>query len=87
MKFIVIDDRKIDMFTKEFDDLNEAIKECEYQWNHMTNSEKQNDCNSMFVIKSINPDEDAENHYDGDFVYVIKLNGNEIKKGDGLRNK
>lgn len=67
MMYIVMDQREAgDLFTEEFNTEQEAIAAAEYQWNHMTRREQKE--SSFCVIKSVNPDEEAENHYDGDVI-------------------
>lgn len=67
MKYIVMDYRDGDLFTEEFDSVEEAITSAEYGWNHLTAKEKQTR-ESYIVLESVNPDEEAENHLDGDVV-------------------
>ena len=68
MKYIVMDQiMNGDLFTEEFDTVEEAIVAAEYGWNHLTDKEKMHR-ESYFVLESINPDVDAENHLDGDIV-------------------
>lgn len=69
MKYIVSMEQKDgfgDMNVKEFDTREEAIDMAEYAWSHKTASEQKRD--KITVIESVNPDEDAENHFDGDIV-------------------
>lgn len=69
MKYIVID-RGIDMneWDEEFDNLVEAIEFARKGWNHM-NEYDQKHTAEFIVLKSANPDEDAEDHFDGDPVF------------------
>jgi len=70
MRYIVVDERidgTGDQFNIEFDDLEEAISEAKSQWNHLTIREKGQ--RKISVLESINPDEEAENHYDGNIVW------------------
>lgn len=67
MKYIVMDYRDGDLFTEEFSTAEEAIVAAEYGWNHLTDNEK-SEREEFFILKSINPDDDAENHLDGDIV-------------------
>lgn len=65
--YIIMDYKDGDLFTTEFEKLDEAIFEAECQWNYLT--EKERDArDEFFILKSINPDVDAENHLDGDIV-------------------
>lgn len=67
MKYIVLDQRAHEGFTKEFDSKEAAIAECRNQWNCLTAADKK-DVEFFGVIESVNPDEEAENHMDGDVV-------------------
>ena len=68
MKYIVMDQiMNGDLFAEEFNTAEEAITAAEYDWNHLTDKEKMHR-ESYFVLESINPDVDAENHLDGDIV-------------------
>ena len=67
MKYIVMDYKDGDLFTEEFSTAEEAIISAEYSWEHLTDKEKTHR-ESFFVLESINPDEEAENHLDGDIV-------------------
>lgn len=65
--YILIDDRGTDLYTEEYTSPEEALKDAEMQWDHLTDREKAN-CEAFYLIKSENPDEEAENHLDGDLV-------------------
>lgn len=67
MKYIVIDQTKTDWFTEEFDNKEDAIKAAENHFYYLTREEKRK-CEGFYVLESANPDEDAEDHYDGDVV-------------------
>lgn len=71
MKYILIDETKTDIFTKEFDTELGALAAAKYEWEHLTESEKK-DRVAFYVLKSVNPDEEAENHFDGDVVKDYK---------------
>ena len=66
-----------DEFDKEFDVLEDAIAEAKNQWDHLTYAEQKK--RTVFVMESVNPDSDADNHLDGDPVwtseqkYVVEL--------------
>ena len=66
-KYIIMDYSNGDLFTTEFDELNEAIIEADYQWDCLTDKEK-NNREEFFILRTVNPDEEAENHLDGDIV-------------------
>ena len=67
MKYIVMDNKGGELFTEEFDSEEEAIVAAEYDWEHLTDKEM-SEREEFFILKSINPDEEAENHLDGDVV-------------------
>lgn len=71
MKYIVIDSPRNgvgDEWTKEYNMLGEAVGAAKSQWDYLTGMEKKQ--RYVFVLESINPDEDAENHFDGDVVWT-----------------
>lgn len=71
MKYIVeYEARKgdSDCFTEEYESREEAVEAAERQWNHLTIMEQRK--NTVFVLESINPDEDAEDHFDGNPIWV-----------------
>lgn len=67
MKYIVMDYSDGDYFTEEFEDKEEAIREADGQWERLTRCEQKHRT-AFYVLESINPDEDAPDHYDGDIV-------------------
>ena len=70
MRYIVVDERidgTGDIFNDEFDDLDEAISEAEFQWERQTFREKKT--RRIYVLESVNPDVEAENHDDGNIVW------------------
>ena len=67
MKYIVMDYRDGDLFTEEFETENEAIETAEAEWNNLSEHDKKQR-EEFFVLESANPDEDAENHFDGDII-------------------
>lgn len=71
MKFVVYEEKNGDAFTREFATAEEAIKAAQYDWDALSNHDKKS-YDEFFVLETINPDEDAENHYDGNIVKDIK---------------
>ena len=67
MRYVVMDEDRMhdgwDMFNEEHDNLREAIRDAEYQWSHKTDREKKQ--RTISVLLSINPDEEAPDHFDG----------------------
>lgn len=71
MKYILIDTVNGDMFNEEFDSKDEALKAADSEWNHLSEYDK-NRRDEFYVLESVNPDEDAENHFDGDVIKTYK---------------
>lgn len=67
MKYILVEATKSDCFTEEFNNKKEAIKEADYKFNQLTKFDLKS-IREFYVLKSVNPDEEAENHFDGDIV-------------------
>lgn len=66
-KYIAISERGNDNWTKEFDELDKAIAYSKDCWNRLTDSEKKK-CKE-YVLESVNADEEAPDHFDGDVVW------------------
>ena len=71
MRYIVIDERKNDYFTEEFDSKDSAINSAKYDWNRRTEHDKK-DTERFYVLESANPDEDADDHFDGNPIFTLK---------------
>jgi len=71
MKYLVNDIKKTGLFVNEFDNKEEAIKYAKYDFDHMSKTD-QEASSEYYVLESVNSDEDAENHYDGDVIYRLK---------------
>jgi len=71
MKYIVMDERDGDLFTSEFNTAEDAIRKADLEWTHLTEKEKRNR-SAFYILASVNPDEDAMDHYDGDLVKDYK---------------
>ena len=67
MKYIIMDYVNGDCFTDEFEDKEEALREAEEQWEHLTRFDQKHRT-AFYVLESVNPDEEAPDHYDGDIV-------------------
>ena len=68
MKYVLIDWVKDgDMFTEEFETAEEAVESASYEWEHLSENDK-NRRSGFYVLESANPDEDAEDHFDGNEV-------------------
>lgn len=69
MEYVLIDEiRNGDIFTNEFDDKDEAIKYARDEWSRMSDHDKARR-GSYYVLESINPDEEAVDHLDGNPVW------------------
>lgn len=71
MKYIIIDRKNGDEFTEEFESKEEAISRADTEWDHLSDYDKKHR-EAFYVLESANPDEDAENHFDGDPVKTYK---------------
>ncbi len=60
MKYIVMNDDGNDIYNDEFDNREDAIKRAEYR------SRYEDD---IIVLESVNPDEDAADHFDGNLIW------------------
>ena len=67
MKYIIIDQTKTDMFTKEFDNQAEAVKVASEDFAYLTEADKKQRTD-YFVIESCDPDEESAAHFDGRVV-------------------
>lgn len=71
MEYIVIDDCSTDLFLDEYETEEQALRKAERTWNIFTAADIERRT-AFYVIKSVNPDEEAENHLDGDVIKVYK---------------
>lgn len=72
MKYIVFDERKNgQIFTKEFEGKEEAIESAEHAWDRRTLHDKRN-TSALYVLESVNSDEDADDHFDGNPIFTLK---------------
>lgn len=75
MKYILFDKRDDgQIFTEEFENKEEAIRRADITWErYITDNEKRHIV-EFYVLESVNPDEDAEDHWDGNYVklYLIR---------------
>lgn len=67
MRYILVNDTRYDYDSEEFDSLAAAVIKAQDIWGHLTRAEK--DTHDVYVLDSANPDEEADNHMDGDVVY------------------
>lgn len=68
MRYVLMDVRKNDeIWSEEFDDLDAAIAKGQKDFDSLTEKEKKN-VESFYILESVNPDETADNHYDGNII-------------------
>lgn len=78
MTYIIIDDCGTDLFTKELDNQTEAIEMAKADFDRLTPADKKRRI-GFYVLESVNPEEDAENHLDGTVIFDC-LNAKSDKK-------
>ena len=73
MRFVLIreSDLNDDIYVREFEDEREAVIYAEGMWAHMSSHDKKHST-AFYVLESVNPDVDAEDHFDGDTVWEAK---------------
>ena len=71
MKYVLINEKNVEIFTEEFETAEEAIKEGENKWGSLSAYDKKKH-HAFYVIESVNPDEEAVNHLDGTPVKIRK---------------
>lgn len=71
MKYIVMEEKAHDTFTKEFETAEEAIKEAKSDWEWLTDYDRKH-YTAFYVLESVNPDEDAQDHFDGNIIKSFK---------------
>lgn len=67
MKYIIMDFKDGGFFSDEFGTKEGALQEAEEQWKQLTEYDQRHR-KAFYVLESINPDEDASDHYDGNIV-------------------
>lgn len=71
MRFLVIDERNYDTFAEEFDTKEEAIAFADDEWKKMVKADKDSTV-AYYILESVNEDEEADDHFDGDIVKEYK---------------
>jgi len=66
----IVENKAGDWFCEEFENKTEAIEYAEREWDRLSEYDKK--YQKIWVIKSANPDENAEDHFDGDVVWEVK---------------
>lgn len=67
MKYLFIYDNDVE----EFETKEEAIERADAVWSRASEGDKKS-CTECYILESVNPDEDADDHWDGDYVKVYK---------------
>lgn len=73
-KYIIIDDCKDMLFTHYFNTCYEAIREGNKIFEALTKTDR-NRRKAFFLLKTVNPDKEAENHFDGEILKFWKYYG------------
>ena len=76
-KYVLIERTGNEQVTTEYDDKFEALSDLRSEWLQMSRTD-QDKVTDFYVLESVNPDENADNHLDGDFVERLKYNGRYI---------
>lgn len=75
-KYVIIREVGADGFTREFDNKDEAIREARREWESLSDGDKKR-TSSFYVLESVDPDEESERHFDGDYIAMWKNNGSD----------
>lgn len=70
-KFIVMDFTKSDIFIEEFDTEEAARHYADDAWDRLTKYDR-NRREAFYILESANPDEESEDHFDGEYVKKYK---------------
>ena len=73
MEYIYITGKKGNEWSEEYFTKKEAINAANYEWDHMCEADKKS-IDYAYILKSVNPDEDAPDHFDGDIIKIYKNN-------------
>lgn len=71
MKYLVIDERKNEIFAEEFETETEAIKKADAEFNSLTPGDKKRVV-AFYVLESVDPDPESVDHFDGDIIKSYK---------------
>lgn len=67
MKYILMYDCGSHIFTKEFENEQEAIEEGQRDFDSLTEYDKKRR-NAFYLLESVNEDPEADDHFDGDVL-------------------
>lgn len=70
-RFIYIEGMKGSEWPEEYNTLEEALKAGDYNWSHKCEADKKA-LDYAYILESVNPDEEAPDHYDGNPVKIYK---------------
>lgn len=68
MKYLLIRTVRMDTYVDEFTTAKEAIKAGKNEWSHLSDYDRKKH-KEFYVLESVNPDEDAEDHFDGNPIW------------------
>ena len=73
VKFLVIrkQKRSMDEYVDEFETLEEAVEFADDEYNYYCDNDRKN-CEYFYILESVNPDKESENHYDGNYAKIYK---------------
>ena len=71
MKYIYAREIKGDIFTEEFATAEETISHGDNEWDGLTQHDRDR-TTAAYILESVNPDEDAPDHLDGNIIKTWK---------------
>lgn len=69
-KYVLFEDCGTDVWTSEYNEKREAVAAAEKAWDRLSEYDRKYRT-VIYVLESDNPDENAENHFDGTAVFTI----------------
>lgn len=76
MDYILVKQKGDDSFDEEFEIKEDALKALDAEWYHLSKNDQKN-YTSVYVLKSVQPNEEEEFHYDGDIIKAYKYDGHD----------
>lgn len=71
MRYVLIDEKRGNMYAQEFENKAVGIDAGDKLW-HIMEKADQDNSDAFYLLESVNPDEDAADHFDGDIVKAWK---------------
>lgn len=71
MKYIYAREIKGDIFQDEFETAEEAIAHGNAEWERLTKYDRDR-TDAAYVLESVNPDDEAPDHMDGNYIKIWK---------------